>query len=338
MNPEKSAPRARAGEVIATVALPRSAADRKSFPETICARLRRRAVDFRSGAAGRLASNARLWVKVLPNPIPGSNAMDIGSMPESYRPGKLLSKKIRDFAHHILIIRREFASSRGVPACAPGRAQRPFPRPASNIRWSPRPPVTSLIMVAPAVERRAQPLRRSKCRSRYGPGPIGRTASITGRTRSISGARRNRLRARPGGFAADIDDRGAVAAISTPCFTARFSREEFAAIGKRIGRHVEDAHEMRALVRSRTFPPTFQRTSSFITFQTNTAAALFDRPAVTPSPAGGQPQNARFQSRLLSPMLASVRMKIQSDLRTPDPRRLARPKYRPLDKAENSSA
>ena len=59
--------------------------------------------------------------------------------------------------------------------------------------------------------------------------------------------RRNRLRARAGRFAADIDDRGAAARHFDAVFNRRFGREKFAAIGKGIRRHVEDAHEQRAI-------------------------------------------------------------------------------------------
>jgi hypothetical protein len=51
--------------------------------ETICAKRRRRAADRARGDAQDCASNSRLCSSVFPNPIPGSNAMAMGSMPHS---------------------------------------------------------------------------------------------------------------------------------------------------------------------------------------------------------------------------------------------------------------
>ena len=58
--------------------------------------------------------------------------------------------------------------------------------------------------------------------------------------------RRDRPRARAGRFAANINDRGAVAGHFDAVSNRRLGREKFTAIGKGIGRHVENAHEQRA--------------------------------------------------------------------------------------------
>src|SRR5450432_3259921 len=83
------APRSRKSDVIATVAL-----DRSSWASQIFARKDLRETPTTSGRSstrrrGRLASNSRLCPTVLPNPMPGSNAMHMGSTPDrtasSYR-------------------------------------------------------------------------------------------------------------------------------------------------------------------------------------------------------------------------------------------------------------
>ena len=59
------------------------------------------------------------------------------------------------------------------------------------------------------------------------------------------------LRARPGGFAADVDDRGAGGQHLPGMVDGDLRVEEGAAVGERIRRHVEDAHHQRHRVTAR---------------------------------------------------------------------------------------
>ena len=68
---------------------------------------------------------------------------------------------------------------------------------------------------------------------------------ITGTTRSISSPSQTGLRARPGRFAADVDDRRALRRHVRAGLGGRGGIGELAAVGEAVGRGVDDAHHLR---------------------------------------------------------------------------------------------
>ena len=80
-----------------------------------------------------------------------------------------------------------------------------------------------------------------------------RSASMTGTTRAQFLVESRRARAGTRGFAADVDDRGALLDHAPRVRERRGGREEPAAVGEGIGRDVEHAHDhgrARSSVRS----------------------------------------------------------------------------------------
>jgi hypothetical protein len=59
--------------------------------------------------------------------------------------------------------------------------------------------------------------------------------------------RRHRLRARPGGFATDVDDVGAGRQHGARVVDGMRGFDEIAAVGEAVGRHVDDTHDQRPL-------------------------------------------------------------------------------------------
>ncbi len=72
-----------------------------------------------------------------------------------------------------------------------------------------------------------------------------RISVITGTTRRSSSAKVDRIRARPGRLAADVDDVGAASDEILGVLKGVVKIETAAAVGERIGGAVEDAHDQR---------------------------------------------------------------------------------------------
>src|SRR4029434_2967247 len=120
---------------------------------------------------------------------------------------------------------------------------------------------------------------------------------ITGRTRSISSL--GEIDFAPGRVDSPRTWMSAapLRAISTPCLTAASVAKNSPPSEKESGVTLRTPMSSARLVRSMTFPSTLQRVA-FITVQTITAAALFDRAPWRPrSPAGRRHTKWRFQSQ-----------------------------------------
>ena len=78
-----------------------------------------------------------------------------------------------------------------------------------------------------------------------GTGASRASCSTTGSTRLSSSARCQRLRARARGFTADVEDVGAVRNHPQAVRDGARRIEAHAAVGERIRRDVEDAHDQR---------------------------------------------------------------------------------------------
>ncbi len=200
----------------------RQAGDRAEEPLARRADQERPAEGVERRRAGRTALT--LCSTVLENPNPGSSTIDSAgdARRRGGRPAPRAARPARPPPRHRRSRRdRRTRSPAARPASASGSPRRPRPPRQRPSPGSSRNAATSFTMAAPASSAAGRP-PTSPYRSRRSRSGCARaSASTTGTTRAQLLLGGHRLgSARPGGLAADVDDRGAVPSSASACASA----------------------------------------------------------------------------------------------------------------------
>ena len=196
----------------------------------------------RRRARARCASSAQLCSAFLAKPRPGSSTMRAGSMPAATAASSRARSSRAHVAHDVVVDARASSSCRCGRASASRRNGTRSAATRRASRWSASPPLTSLTRHARRPRRRPQP-SSARMVSMLTATPAATSPRTTGRTRALLLLGRDPLGARPRRLAADVDEISPGLGQRERRAPRRVGVEVAAAVGERVGRDVEDAHD-----------------------------------------------------------------------------------------------
>jgi hypothetical protein len=193
----------------------------------------------RSRPAGRRSS--RLWAPVLPKPMPGSTWMRSGAMPGRDGEGDALLQEGPHVVDHVAVARVVLHGARLAEHVHQAALAARLGDHGRHLRIAAQ-RGDVVDEARPGGQRRAGH-RGLRGVDAQGGGRSAASASTTGRTRRSSSSCGTGVGARPGRLAAHVDELGALGGHLAAVGDRGAGVEPLAAVGERVRRDVEDAHD-----------------------------------------------------------------------------------------------